>query len=61
MRYFFFKFTKITFFQAIKLVVPLKISEYMLATHTAPKYLENIVKIFLRNGVRLPKYFETYH
>ena len=30
-------------------------------THTAPKYLENIVKIFLGNIVRLPKYFETYH
>ena len=27
-------------------------------THTAPKYLENIVKIFLGNIVRLPKYFE---
>ena len=30
-------------------------------THTAPKYLENIVKIFFGNIVRLPKYFETYH
>ena len=31
----------------------------MYRTHTAPKYLENIGKIFLRNIVRLPKYFET--
>ena len=30
-------------------------------THTAPKYLENIVKVFLANVVRLLKYFETYH
>ena len=30
-------------------------------THTAPKYLDNIVKIFLGNILRLPKYFETYH
>ena len=26
-------------------------------SHTAPKNLENIVKIFLGNIVRLPKYF----
>ena len=31
------------------------------ASHTAPKYLENILKIFLGNIVRLPKYLETYH
>ena len=30
-------------------------------THTAPKYLVNIVEIFLENIVRLLKYFETYH
>ena len=30
-------------------------------THTATKYLENIVEIFLGNIVRLLKYFETYH
>ena len=29
--------------------------------HTGPKYLVNIVKMFLGNIVRLPKYFETYH
>ena len=29
--------------------------------HTTPKYLENIVEIFLGNIVRLPKDFETYH
>ena len=28
--------------------------------YTAPKYLENIVEIFLESIVKLPKYFETY-
>ena len=30
-------------------------------THTALKYLENIVEIFLGNIVRLTEYFETNH
>ena len=30
-------------------------------SHIAPKYLGNIVEIFLGNIVRLLKYFETYH
>ena len=30
-------------------------------TYIAPKYLDNIVEIFLGNIVRLLKYFETYH
>ena len=30
-------------------------------THMAPKYLDNIVEIFLGNIVRLLKYFETCH
>ena len=29
--------------------------------HTALKYLKNIVKIFLRNIIKFPKYFETYY
>ena len=29
--------------------------------HTAPKYLEHILEIFLGNIWRLPKYFETSH
>ena len=30
-------------------------------SHTAPKYLDNIVEIFFGNIARSPKYFETYH
>ena len=30
-------------------------------THSAPKYLGNIVEIFRGNIVKLLKYFETYH
>ena len=29
--------------------------------HVAADYLDNIVEIFLKNIVRLLKYFETYH
>ena len=31
----------------------------MVVTHIAPKYLENIVKVFLGNIVGLRKYFEN--
>ena len=33
----------------------------ILVSHIAPKYLHNIVEIFLGNIVRLLKYFETCH
>ena len=33
----------------------------MISSHSDPKYLENIGKIFVGNIVRLRKYFETYH
>ena len=33
----------------------------IISAHIAPKYLDNIVEIFLGNIVRLLKYFETYH
>ena len=34
---------------------------FAITAHIAPKYLDNGVEIFLRNIVRLLKYFETYH
>ena len=37
------------------------IFNYSVATHIAPKYLDNIVEIVRGNIVRLLKYFETYH
>ena len=33
----------------------------VIAAHIAPEYLDNIVKIFLGNILRLLEYFETYH